>query len=65
MSGEFYKLFNNLIQKNLITKPDEVYKFRGIYYLKKNYLANKLRFFLNLKNNTVSIFISKIRSLKK
>ena len=65
MSGEFYKLFNNLIQKNLITKPEQVYKLRGIYYLKKNYLANKLRFILNLKNNTVSIFISKIRNLKK
>lgn len=65
MSGEFYKLFNDLIQENLIIKPDQVYKLRGFYYLNKNYLANKLNFILNLKNNTVSILISKIRSLKK
>jgi len=55
MCNEFYELFNNLVNKNSIIDNNKGITLIGRYYLAKNTLSNKFRFFLSMKANLSSI----------
>ena len=60
MCNEFYSLFKNLVnQKSKIENSKRIY-FKGKYYLAKNRLSNKFRFFLSMRSNLSSIIRKKI-----
>mgnify|MGYP006431008011 FL=1 len=55
MCNEFYELFNKLVNKNSIIDNNKGITLIGRYYLAKNTLSNKFRFFLSMKANLTSI----------
>ena len=60
MCNEFYELFNNLVNKNLNNDVTNGISIIGRYYLIKNRLSNRFRFFLSLRANLSSIIRKKL-----
>ena len=60
MCNEFYELFNNLVNQKSKIDNSKGIALRGKYYLAKNRLSNKFRFFLSMRANLSSIMRKKL-----